>query len=127
MFLFHFIFSLVLQGKKLYRTLDSYRESQAPSKDVVDRLLNNATYNWRTFLILLSRNVITKILIPLVSENRDRVLILDDSLYSSARNKSVEILTLVYDHTTGHFVQDFRILTFGRSYRISSCHLLSHC
>lgn len=49
LFLFQFIFSLVLQGKNLYRTLDSGREPQAPSKDAVYRLLNNATYNWRKF------------------------------------------------------------------------------
>lgn len=115
LFLFQFIFSLVLQGKNLYRTLDSGREPQAPSKDAVYRLLNNATYNWRKFLILLSRNVITKTLLPLVSENRERVLILDDSLYSRARSKSVEMLALVHDHTTGHFVRGFRMLTLGWS------------
>ena len=45
--LFLFIFSLVLQGKNLYRTLNSGWEPQAPSKDAVYRLLNNATYNGR--------------------------------------------------------------------------------
>lgn len=80
--LVQFIFSLVLQKKNLYRTLESGREPEAPAKDAVYRLLNNATYNWRKFLLLLSQNVITQNLLPLVSENRERVLILDDSLYS---------------------------------------------
>ena len=113
--LVQFIFSLVLQKKNLYRTLESGREPAAPAKDAVYRLLNNATYNWRKFLLLLSRNVITQKLLPLVSENRERVLILDDSLYSRARSKSVEMLALVHDHTTGQFVRGFRMLTLGWS------------
>ena len=114
-FLVQFIFSLVLQKKNLYRTLESGREPAAPAKDAVYRLLNNATYNWRKFLLLLSRNVITQKLLPLVSENRERVLILDDSLYSRARSKSVEMLALVHDHTTGRYVRGFRMLTLGWS------------
>ena len=113
--LVQFIFSLVLQKKNLYRTLESGREPEAPAKDAVYRLLNNATYNWRKFLLLLSQNVITQNLLPLVSENRERVLILDDSLYSRARSKSVEMLALVHDHTTGKFVRGFRMLTLGWS------------
>ena len=113
--LVQFIFSLVLQKKNLYRTLESGREPEAPAKDAVYRLLNNATYNWRKFLLLLSRNVITQKLLPLVSENRERVLILDDSLYSRARSKSVEMLALVHDHTTKKFVRGFRMLTLGWS------------
>ena len=63
----------------------------------------------------MSRNVITQTLLPLVSENRERVLIVDDSLYSRARSKSVEMLVLVHDHTTGNFVRGFRMLTLGWS------------
>lgn len=74
--LLQFIFSLVLQKKNLYRTLESGREPEAPAKDAVYRLLNNATYNWRKFLLLLSRNVIIQNLLPLVSENRERMLTL---------------------------------------------------
>ena len=114
-FLVQFIFSLVLQKKNLYRTLESGREPEAPAKDAVYRLLNNTTYNWRKFLLLLSQNVITQNLLPLVSENRERVLILDDSLYSRARSKSVEMLALVHDHTTGRYVRGFRMLTLGWS------------
>jgi hypothetical protein len=37
--LVQFIFSLVLQKKNLYRTLESGREPEAPAKDAVYRLL----------------------------------------------------------------------------------------
>lgn len=113
--LFQFIFSLVLHGKNLYRTLDSNRIQDAPKKDTVYRLLNNPTYNWRKFLTLLSKNVIVTKLLHLVSNDRERVLIFDDSLYSRARSKAVELLSLVHDHTTGQFIRGFRMLTLGWS------------
>ena len=43
------------------------------------------------------------------------MLILDDSLYSRARSKAVELLANVHDHTTGKFVRGFRLLTLGWS------------
>jgi hypothetical protein len=113
--LIQFIFSLVLHGKNLYRILESGRIQGAPAKDAVYNLLNNPTYNWRKFLILLSRNVIVSRLIPLVSKDRERVLIFDDSLFSRARSKAVELLALVHDHTTGMYVRGFRMLTLGWS------------
>nr|WP_234028504.1 transposase [Lentibacillus sp. Marseille-P4043] len=115
MFLLQFIFSLVLHGKNLYRILDSDRIQGAPKKDTVHRFLNNPKYNWRKFLVLLSKNVIVSKLLSLVSSDRERVLIFDDSLYSRARSKSVELLARVHDHTTGQFVKGFRMLTLGWS------------
>lgn len=115
LFLFQFIFSLVLHGKNLYRILDSGRIQDAPEKNTVYRLLNNPRYNWRKFLTLLSRNVIVTKLLSLTSSDRERVLIFDDSLYSRARSKTVELLARVHDHTTGQFVKGFRMLTLGWS------------
>ncbi|TFJ91411.1 hypothetical protein E4U82_17805 [Lentibacillus salicampi] len=115
MFLLQFIFSLILHGKNLYRILDSDRIEDAPEKDTVHRFLNNPKYNWRKFLTLLSRNVIVTKLLSLVSSDRERVLIFDDSLYSRARSKAVELLARVHDHTTGQFVKGFRMLTLGWS------------
>ena len=96
LFLFQFIFSLVFQGKNLYRTLQSGRINNAPSKDAVYRFLNRPTCNWRKFLVALSSFLIKTILLPLTSESRARVLILDDSTYSRNRSKSVELLSRVH-------------------------------
>ncbi|MEI3615057.1 IS4 family transposase, partial [Pseudogracilibacillus sp. SO30301A] len=115
LFLLQFIFSFVLHGKNLYRILESDRVQDAPKKDTVHRFLNNPRYNWRRFLTALSRNVIVTRLLSLVSSDRERVLIFDDSLYSRARSKAVELLSLVFDHTTGDFVRGFRMLTLGWS------------
>ncbi|MBE1557175.1 transposase, partial [Sporosarcina limicola] len=113
--LIQFIFSLVLQGKNLYRTLESGRFPDAPEKDAVYDLLKRTTYNWRKLLSLVSAHLIETILKPLTSEDRDRVLILDDSTYNRNRSKSVELLTRVFDHTTGKYIKGFRMLTLGWS------------
>ncbi len=115
LFLFQFIFSLVFQGKNLYRTLQSGRIDNAPSKDAVYRFLNRPTYNWRKFLVALSSFLIKTMLLPLTSESRARVLILDDSTYSRNRSKSVELLSRVHDHSTNRFLKGFRMLTLGWS------------
>ena len=95
-------FSLVLPDKKLY----------LPRILVITYSLIQ-TITRRKFLILLSRNVIKQTLILLVLKNGERVLILDDSLYSHARSKSVDILDLVHDHTTGHFIRGLPMLDRG--------------
>ncbi|NLB55377.1 MAG: transposase [Lentisphaerae bacterium] len=115
LFLFGFIFSLVFQGKNLYRTLESKRIDNAPAKDAVYRFLNRPTYNWRKFLITLSSFLIKTMLLPLTSEDRNRVLILDDSTYSRNRSKSVELLARVYDHSMNRYLKGFRMLTLGWS------------
>lgn len=115
LFLFQFIFSLVFQGRNLYRTLESGRIDNAPSKDAVYRFLNRSTCNWRKFLITLSSFLIKTRLLPLTSEDRARVLILDDSTYSRNRSKSVELLSRVHDHSTNRYLKGFRMLTLGWS------------
>ena len=114
LFLVKFIFSLVLQGKNLYRTLESGRLSDAPAKDAVYDLLKRTTYNWRKFLVLVSTHLIEYVR-PLTSMDRDRVLILDDSTYDRNRSKAVELLSRVKDHATGKYVKGFRMLTLGWS------------
>jgi len=110
-----FIFSLVLEGKNLYRTLESGRNPHAPDKDAVYDLLKRSTYNWRRLLVSVGSHLITKYIRPLTSKTRDCVLILDDSTYDRNRSKAVELLSRVKDHTTGQYVKGFRMLTLGWS------------
>jgi hypothetical protein len=51
----------------------------------------------------------------LTSENRVKVLVVDDSLFSRARSKQVELLSKVFDHTTMKSVKGFQLLTLGWS------------
>ena len=86
-----------------------------PGKDTVYRFLNSSRSNWRKLLLLLSSGLIQDKLDPLTGEDRVKVFIVDDSLFSRARSKAVELLAKVYDHTTGKFVRGFRMLTLGWS------------
>jgi hypothetical protein len=113
--LLKFIFSLVFGQKNLYQTLQKEDVTDRPGKDTVYRFLNSSRYNWRRFLLLLSCGLIQSRLAPLTGEDRENVLIFDDSLFSRARSKAVELLANVHDHTTGKFVRGFRMLTLGWS------------
>lgn len=112
--IFKFIFMLVFSGKNLFRTLDT-KKSLEFSKDVVYRFLNSPNFNWRKFLLMLSSSIITNILKSLTSDDRVNVLIVDDSLYSRNRSKSVELLARVRDHVENKYVKGFRLLTLGWS------------
>jgi len=46
---------------------------------------------------------------------KNKVLIIDDSLYRRARSKTVELLARVHDHVSMKYVLGFRMLTLGWS------------
>ena len=112
--LFRIVFLLVFQQKNWFRLLESEKRDDLPGKDAVYRFLNHPRYNWRAFLYSLSASMINSIR-TLTSEKRVRVFIVDDSVYSRSRSKSLELLARVHDHTTGKFVKGFHMLTLGWS------------
>lgn len=112
---FQVIFQLIFSGKNLYQLLDSKSDSMPFGKDVVYDFLNSVSYNWRKFLLILSSTIIKNKLYPLTSKDRTNVLIFDDSLYSRARSKTVELLSRVHDHASGKYVKGFRMLTLAWS------------
>lgn len=113
--LFKFLFLLVFSHKNLYQMLQKKYAGEHPCKDAVYRFLHSSRYNWRKFLLLLSSSLIQSRLGPLTSQDRENVLIVDDSLFSRGRSKKVELLASVHDHTTGKYVRGFRMLTVGWS------------
>jgi hypothetical protein len=48
---------------------------------------------------------------PLTNDDRESVLIVDDSTYDRSRSKRVELLYRVWDHSTGRYLKGFRMLT----------------
>ena len=56
---FQFLLLLVFQGKNLFRFLNSKYKDQAVSKNTYYRFLNESSYNWKKFLLLLSARVIS--------------------------------------------------------------------
>lgn len=111
---FQFLLLLVFQGKNLFRFLNSKRKDQAVSKNTYYRFLNDTSFNWTKFILLLSTKV-TCAFNSLTRPNRVKVLVLDDSVVKRNRSKSVELLAKIYDHVEHKFQKGFTLLTLGWS------------
>ena len=111
---FQFLLLLVFQGKNLFRFLNSKHKDQAVSKNTYYRFLNEPSYNWGKFLLLLAVKVTTAFNL-LTRPERVNVLILDDSVIKRNRSKSVELLARVYDHVEHKCQKGFTLLTLGWS------------
>jgi hypothetical protein len=84
-------------------------------KDTIYGLLNSPYYNWRRFLLTLCTTIISKFFMSLTSERREKVLIVDFTIYARARSKCTELLSRVYDHVLDRYLNGFRLLTLGWS------------
>ena len=119
---FEFLLLLVFQGKNLFQFLNSKRREQAVSKNTYYRFLNDTSYNWRKFLVLLAARVISAFT-QLTRPERIRVFVLDDSVIKRNRSKQVELLARVYDHVEHKFQKGFTLLTLGWSDEIGRAHV----
>ncbi len=113
--IFKTLFMLVFIGKNLFQFLESKGSEESPEKDSFYRFLNSSRYNWRKFLLMLSSQVIKDTVSILTSEERAKVLIIDDSVYNRSRSKTVELLANVRDHARKKYLNGFRMLTLGWS------------
>lgn len=111
---FQFLLLLVFQGKNLFHFLNSKHKEQAVSKNTYYRFLNETSYNWKKFLLLLAAKVASAF-DELTRPERIKVLILDDSIIQRNRSKNVELLAKVYDHVSHKFKKGFTLLTLGWS------------
>ncbi|WP_289702265.1 IS4 family transposase, partial [Parabacteroides goldsteinii] len=98
----------------LFRFLNSKHRDQAVSKNTYYRFLNETSYNWARYLMLLAVKV-TSAFDTLTRPERVKVLILDDTVVKRNRSKSVEMLARVYDHVEHKFQKGFTLLTLGWS------------
>lgn len=103
------IFTLPFVGKNFFRGI--VLNSEVPfGKDAAYELLKGETYNWRRVLLGLGCRLFG-FFNRLTSDERESVLIIDDSPYDRSRSKWVELLSIVWDHSTGRFLKGFRMLT----------------
>ena len=103
------IFTLPFIGKNFFRGIVLNNEASF-GKDAAYELLKGETYNWRRILLTLGKRLFVTFN-RLTSEERESVLIIDDSPYDRSRSKWVELLSSVWDHSTGRFLKGFRMLT----------------
>lgn len=111
---FQFLLLLVFHGKNLFRFLNSKHKYQAVSKNTYYRFLNETSYNWSKFLLLLAVKVTTAF-DSLTRPETVKVLILDDSVIKRNRSKTVELLARVFDHVEHKFQKGFTLLMLGWS------------
>ena len=111
--LLRYVFSLVFRNSNIYLASKN-RPAEGKSKNTIYRFLNSKAYNWGKLLYAVAVNLIS-FLLPLTSEQRENVLIVDDTLYSRSRSKKVDMLSCVFDHNTNKYIKGFKLLTMAWS------------
>ncbi len=97
----------------MFNNMLTGRNTPSFAKDTVYRFMKMIQINWIRFTTLLSARIIKEAIVPLNSENRVNVLIIDDSLFERNRSKKVELLTKIYDHAKHKYAFGFRMRTLG--------------
>ena len=113
--IFQYLFLLVFSNRSMYMDLLTGRNNPRFAKDTVYRFMNMMQINWIRFTTLLSGRIMKEAVVPLDSEARVNVLIIDDSMFERNRSKKVELLAKVYDHSKHAYKFGFRMLTLGWS------------
>lgn len=113
--IFQYLFLLIFSNRSMYMNLISGRNTPAFAKDTVYRFMKMLQINWLRFTTILAARIIRDAIVPLDSEDRANVLIIDDSMFERNRSQKVELLTKVYDHAKHTYKFGFRMLTCGWS------------
>ena len=112
---FQYLFLLIFSNRSMYMNLLTGRNTPAFAKDTVYRFMKRIEINWIRFTTVLSSRIINEAIVPLDSEDRANVLIIDDSMFERNRSKKVELLAKVFDHAKHTYKFGFRMLTLGWS------------
>ncbi|MBO4685517.1 MAG: transposase [Lachnospiraceae bacterium] len=110
--LFQTLILLAFQGKNLFRFLHSEHTDCTISKNAFYRFLDNPSFNWHRFLLLLATKI-TRAFGSLTGSGRVKMLVLDDSVLPRNRSKSVELLARIHDHVTHQYLRGFNLLALG--------------
>ena len=111
--IFSHIFLLPFGGHNFYRGIVQ-NDGLGFGKDAAYSPLRNSGHNWRGFMARLVVKVIA-VLSLLTDEEREKVLVVDDSTYDRSRSKAVELLARIFDHNTNTYLNGFKLLTLGWS------------
>ena len=103
------IFTLPFVGKNFFRGI-VINEELPFAKDAAYEILKRSTQNWRRLLLSLGYRLFV-FFDRLTNDDRESVLIADDSPYDRSRSKMVELLSRIRDHSTGRYLKGFRMLT----------------
>lgn len=113
--IFQYLFLLIFSNRSMYINLITGRNTPDFAKDTAYRFMKMIQINWIRFTTTLSARIIRDAILPLDSEDRANVLIIDDSMFERNRSKKVELLAKVYHHAKHKYRFGFRMLTLGWS------------
>src|SRR5699024_9713572 len=108
----HLLLVLPFSNLDVYRLTGS--DNPLPSRSAFYDFLSNTAYNWRGLLWQVAQTLVIA-MHQLTSEEKARVLILDESPYKRDRSKKVEYLGRQYDHSQNTHYRGFRMLSLGWS------------
>ena len=106
---------LIFSNRSMYMSLLTGKNTPNFAKDTVYRFMKMVQINWMRFTAILASRIINNAILPLDSEDRANVLIIDDSMFERNRSKKVKLLAKVYDHANHKYRFGFRMLTLGWS------------
>ncbi len=109
---FQTLLLIVFFQRSLFQILQKKTSGKFHSKNTYYRFLNNDSFNWNKFLLLLSAKV-TSYFAGLNHSSRCGLFVIDDSTIHRDRNKKAELLARTYDHVTGKYCKGFTLLTLG--------------
>ena len=109
--IFQYLFLLIFSNRSMYMNLITGRNTPDFAKDTVYRFMKMIQINWIRFTTILSGRIIKDAILPLDSEDRANVLIIDDSMFERNRSKKVELPAKVYDHAKHKYRFGFQMLT----------------
>ena len=112
---FQYLFLLIFSNRSMYMSLITGRNTPGFAKDTVYRFMKMLQINWIRFTTVFASRIIRDAIVPLDSEDRANVLIIDDSMFERNRSKKVELLAKAYDHANHRYRFGFRMLTLGWS------------
>ena len=94
----------------MYMSLLTEKNTPNFAKDTVYRFMKMVQINWMCFTTILASRIINNAILPLDSEDRANVLIIDDSMFERNRSKEVELLAKVYDCHASNYCSHLRQL-----------------
>ena len=90
--IFQYLFLLIFSNRSMYMNLITGRNTPDFAKDTVYRFMKMIQINWIRFTTILSTRIIGDAILPLNSEDRANVLIIDDSMFERNRSKRLNSL-----------------------------------
>ena len=76
--IFQYLFLLIFSNRSMYMNLITRRNTPDFAKDTVYRFMKMIQINWIRFTTILSTRIIKDAILPLNSEDRANILIIDD-------------------------------------------------